>query len=148
MPEDYYRVPLRKCDIKKIGHDVTIIANSYMTLEALRAADRLTEVGIDAEVVDLRTITPIDWDTILSSVRKTGRVLIADTGSLSFGVSAEISAKICEVVFADLKAPPRRVALPDSPSPTSSKLLIAYYPAQSISLTAYLNYLMREKHSK
>lgn len=128
VPEVYYRVPLGTCDIKRVGNDVTIIANSYMTLEALRAADRLIEVGIDAEVVDLRTITPIDWDTILASVRKTGRVLIADTGSLSFGVSAEISAKICEEIFADLKVPPRRVALPDSPSPTSSKLLVAYYP--------------------
>lgn len=128
VPEGKYTVPIGEARVLREGRDVTIVALSYMALEAVRAADILATQGLDAEVIDMRTVLPVDWDTILNSVRKTGRVVVADTGSRSFGVSAEIVAQCAERAFGDLKAPPARVASPDSPAPTSAPLLIDYYP--------------------
>ena len=128
VPEGVYRVPLGQAKVVRDGDDVTIAATSYMTLEALRAAEMLAADGIKAEVIDIRTLRPLDDELILESVRKTGRLIVADTGWKTGGFSAEIVARITEEAFGDLKSPPKRVALPDCPAPTTRALAIHYYP--------------------
>ena len=128
VPEGLYRVPLGEARVARVGQDVTLVCTSYMVLEGLRAAETLAEVGIEAEVVDLRTLRPLDTATILNSVRKTGRVVVVDTGHRSFGISAEIAALAAEQAFDALKAAPVRIALPDCPTPTSPALAEHFYP--------------------
>lgn len=128
VPEDYYTVPLGKARVMCAGDDVTIVGTSYMALESLRAAERLREDGISAEVIDLRTIRPWDVETVLTSVRKTGRLVVADTAGAAFGISAEIVATVLEREFASIKTTPIRIALPDHPCPTSPALSNHYYP--------------------
>jgi pyruvate dehydrogenase E1 component beta subunit len=99
-----------------------------MVLEAVRARQILERIGISAEVIDLRTLKPIDEAVILESVMKTGRLVIADTGWRSCGVAAEIAAIVAEKGFKYLRAPIRRVTLPDIPTPTSRALEEMYYP--------------------
>lgn len=137
VPKHTYSVPIGKGLVKKRGRDLTIIANSYMVTEAMDCAVKLKKEAIDTEVIDLRTIKPLDEDLICSSVRKTGRLVVADGGWRSFGVSSEVSALVCEKVYKYLKAPIIRVALPDVPAPSSSSLENAYYPkSRDISLAA------------
>jgi len=128
VPEDVYRVPLGQAKVVREGNEVTIAATSYMTLEALRAAEMLAADGISAEVIDIRTLRPLDDALILESVRKTGRLIVADTGWKTGGFSAEIVALAAEEAFSDLKSPPQRIALPDCPTPTSWALSKYYYP--------------------
>lgn len=128
VPEKPYAVPFGKGVVRKAGKDITIVAVSYMVVEALRAADELKKNGIDAEIIDLRTLKPFDEELILNSVKKTGRLIIADTGWQTGGVSAEISAVIAEKGFDWLKKPVRRVACPDVPTPASHVLEEAFYP--------------------
>ena len=131
VPEGYYSVPLGHARKVREGKDVTIVASSWMTVEALKAHDSLQSQGISAEVIDLRTIRPLDYPTIFESVRKTGRLVVADTGTQAFGVSAEICASVAEHEFSSLKAPPVRIALPDYPTPTSHALSQYYYPGHA-----------------
>jgi pyruvate dehydrogenase E1 component beta subunit len=128
VPEGSYRVPLGSARVLRPGRDVSLVACSYAVLESLRAAELLAARGVDAEVVDLRSLRPLDTGTILDSVRRTGRLVVADTGGKLFGISAEIVALVVETAFDALKAPPRRVALPDHPAPTSPALADSYYP--------------------
>ena len=128
VPEEVYRVPLGQARVIRDGNDVTIAAISYMVLEALRAAEMLAADGISAEVIDIRTLRPLDKSLILESVHKTGRLVVADTGWKTGGFSAEIVALTAEEAFSDLKSPPQRVALPDCPTPTSHALTDHYYP--------------------
>jgi len=128
VPEGVYRVPLGQARVIREGNDVTIAATSYMTVEALHAAELLAEEGISSEVVDVRTLRPLDEALILESVRKTCRLVVADTGWKTVGFSAEVVARVTEEAFGDLKSPPRRVALPDCPTPTSRGLTKHYYP--------------------
>lgn len=128
VPEEIYEVEIGKGVIRKKGKDCTIVAVSYMVPEAMKAVDVLAEDGISAELVDLRTVKPLDKEIILSSVRKTGRLVVADVGWQSFGISAEVAALVAAEVFEFLKAPIQRVALPDCPAPASSPLEKAYYP--------------------
>jgi acetoin:2,6-dichlorophenolindophenol oxidoreductase subunit beta len=116
-------LPVGKARVRREGKDVTIIASSIMVPRALKAAETLQrERGVSAEVVDLRTIVPLDRETVIKSVAKTGRAVIADECPQSFGVSAEIAALLAEHAFAHLKAPVRRVAVPDVPIPFSPPL--------------------------
>lgn len=131
VPEGHYTVPLGKARRAREGSDVTIVASSWMTVEAFKAHETLRTHGISAEVIDLRSIRPLDYPMILDSVRKTGRLVVADTGTQAFGVSAEICAAVTEQEFSSLKAPPIRVALPDYPTPTSHALAQYYYPGQA-----------------
>ena len=101
---------------------------SYLSLECLRAAELLAQVGVDAEVVDLRSLTPIDMDTLGASVGKTGRLIAADTAHKLFGATAEVISRTVENNFADLKAAPVRVGLPDMPTPTTPALADHFYP--------------------
>ncbi len=128
VPEGAYRVPLGQAKVIRKGNDLTIAATSYMTLEALRAAEMLTEDGIRAEVIDIRTLSPLDDSLILESVRKTGRLIVADDGWKTGGFAAEVVARVAEKALGDIKSPPQRVALPDCPTPTSRALTKHYYP--------------------
>jgi len=128
VPEGHYVVPIGQAKVVREGRDVTIVSVSYMTLEALRAADMLMEDGIQAEVIDLRTISPLDLTTILESVGRTGRLVVADHASKSFGISAEVIVRVVEESPRALKAAPTRVCLPDSPTPTSPALAKHFYP--------------------
>lgn len=148
VPEGLYRVPLGKARVVRAGGDVTLVASSYMLLESLRAAETLAQGGIQAEVIDLRSLRPLDDAAILESVRKTGRLVVADTGGKAFGVSAEILALVTERAFADLKAAPQRVALPDFPAPTSPVLSDGYYPRAGHIAAAVLGMVGREPHSR
>ncbi len=128
VPEEVYRVPLGKARVTRDGNDVTIAATSYMVLEALRAAEMLATDGISAEVIDIRTLRPLDESLILESVGKTGRLIVADTGWKTGGFSAEIVTLVAEEAFSDLKNCPMRVTLPDCPTPTTPALANHYYP--------------------
>jgi pyruvate dehydrogenase E1 component beta subunit len=128
VPESPYTIPLGKGDIKKKGRDITIVAFSYMVKEALEAAEILAKEEIDVEIIDPRCTSPLDIKLILMSVRKTGRLLVADTSWTSYGVSAEICARVCEEAFDVLLAPVKRVALPDVNTPCGSNLEKEYYP--------------------
>ena len=131
VPEDLYRVPLGQARVAKEGSDLTIAATSYMTIEALKAASVLEGAGVHAEVVDLRSIRPLDEELILSSVRKTGRLIVADTGWRTAGVAAEVVARVTEEALPALKAAPRRITLPECPAPTTAALANDYYPRPS-----------------
>jgi len=128
VPKKIYTVPIGKAKKIKEGRDATIISSSYMTLEALKAAELLQKDNINVEVVDLRTIKPLDEKTIIESVKKTGKVIVADSGWQSFGVSGEVLALISEKAWRSLKCAPRRIAFPDAPTPTSWALSNHYYP--------------------
>lgn len=117
VPDDAYTVPLDKAAIKREGKDVTIITYGYMVRESLQAADQLAKEGIDAEVLDLRTLAPLDEDTILQSVRKTGRAVLVQEAQKQAGVSASVAALIAEKGILSLDAPVARVAAPDTPYP-------------------------------
>ena len=107
---------------------MTIVALSYMTIEAIRAAEYLAEDGISAEVLDLRSVRPLDREAVLGSVRKTGRLIMADTGWATAGVSAEILALVSERAFGSLKCAPARLTLPDCPIPSTPGLANECYP--------------------
>ena len=127
VPEEIYEVELGKGIVRRNGNDVTLVAVSFMAYEAMKAAYDLAEEGIDVELIDLRSVKPIDAELIVKSVVKTGRLVVADGGWKSFGLSAEVAAIASEQAFAFLKAPVRRLALPDCPAPASSVLEKEYY---------------------
>ena len=128
VPEKIYSVPIGKGIIRREGKDVTVVGTSYMALKAVEAARILEKEGIDAEVIDLRSLKPIDEELLFASIKKTGRLVIADGTWKSYGVGAEISALVTENIFKYLKAPIKRVSLPDLPAPASRTLEEAYYP--------------------
>ncbi len=110
-------IPLGMAEVKREGSDVTIVATSIMVHRALEAAETLASLGIDAEVVDPRTLVPLDKEAILRSVARTGRVVVADETQRSCGVASEIAATIAEEAFESLRAPIKRVAIPNVPIP-------------------------------
>jgi len=133
VPDGEYVVPLGQCDVKKTGSDITIVAVSRTVTEALAAATKLEEQGITADVIDPRTIQPLDLATILESVKKTGRLIIASDDVKCGGIGSEIAAQVVEEAFDSLDAPILRVASPDMPIPFSPTLEQAYMPnAQKI----------------
>lgn len=128
VPEEIYETPIGRAAILRAGRDVSIVASSWLSIQALEASRELEAEGIRAEVVDLRSIKPWDKDAVIASVRKTGRLVVADGGWHSFGVAAEIVATVAERAFSDLRAPAVRICLPDTPAPMSAPLEKAYYP--------------------
>ncbi len=122
VPEEEYLLPLGVADVKRPGRDVTIVAWSKMLHEALKAAELLANEGIEAEVVDPRTLDPLDMDTILSSVLRTRRAVIAEEGWRNVGMGAELAARLQEHLFYDLDAPVQRVAAADVPTPYARNL--------------------------
>ncbi len=133
VPEGDYVVPIGKAEIRRQGRDVTVITAGSMVLRALTAAERLAADGIEAEVIDLRSISPLDRDTILGSVAKTHRLVIAHDAVKPFGFGAEIAAMVAEEALEELDARIKRIAPPFAPVPFSPSLEAAYYPqAQAI----------------
>jgi len=122
VPEEEYILPLGVADVKREGEDVTIVATSSMVYVALEAAEQLASDGISAEVVDPRTIVPLDRETLVASARKTGRAIVVDEGHRSYGVGAELAALIAEEAFYHLDAPVRRLCAMDVPIPFSPVL--------------------------
>lgn len=129
VSEEAVRVPLGKAAVVRAGSDITIVSTSYMSYEALQAAKELEKNGISAEVVDLRSIRPLDEDTILTSVKKTGRLIAADTSWELCGIASEIVALVAEKGFSYLKSPARRIALANCPAPVSHSLEKVFYPS-------------------
>ncbi|HWV85717.1 MAG TPA: alpha-ketoacid dehydrogenase subunit beta [Capillimicrobium sp.] len=119
VPQEAYTVPIGEADVKRAGSDVTIVTVSLMVHRALDAAEQLAADGIEAEVLDLRSLVPLDRDAIVESVRKTRRLLVVDEDYRSFGMSGEVMATAIEGAFDYLDAPPARLALPDVPIPYS-----------------------------
>ncbi|WP_397589112.1 alpha-ketoacid dehydrogenase subunit beta [Sphingorhabdus sp.] len=128
MPDSSHRVPLGKAAIQREGSDVTVVSYSRMAIEARQAADMAAEQGISVEVIDLRTIAPWDRETVLTSVRKTGRVVIAHEAVKQHGVGAEIAAVISEELFGQLKKPVKRLGGHFSAVPYSRPLESAFAP--------------------
>ena len=128
VPEELYSIPLGKGILRKEGKDLTLIATSFMVNEAMKAAASLEEDGIDVEVIDPRSLKPLDEELILKSIEKTGRLIIADAAWKTCGFGAELAALAAEKAFAYLKSPVVRVSLPDAPAPASSALEKVYYP--------------------
>ena len=128
VPEGDYDVPIGKAKVVREGKDLTIVATSYMVQEALAAAARLAEQGIEAEVVDPRTLVPLDMESIVESVKKTHRALVVHEAVRFCGVGAEIAAQITEEAFDYLDGPPLRIGAPFSPVPYSPVLEKAWIP--------------------
>ena len=128
VPEEEYLIPLGQADVKKKGEDVTIVGVSRMVGESLAAADRLEKDGISAEVIDVRTLQPLDLNTIIESVKRTSKLIIACDDVKTGGVGAEISASVNENAFDYLDAPIKRVECPATPVPFSPPLEQLYMP--------------------
>ncbi|NMC79616.1 MAG: dehydrogenase, partial [Chloroflexi bacterium] len=122
VPEEDYIIPLGVADVKREGKDVTIVTYSSQVLNALSAADKLAGEGIDVEVIDLRTLNPLDMDTVKASIEKTGRVVVVYEGYKTSGFGAELVARINDEVFDALDAPVVRVASADVPVPMAETL--------------------------
>ncbi len=128
VPDGYEEIPLGAAKVAREGADVTIVASSFMTIEALRAATTLGDAGVSAEVIDVHTLNPLQPETIFSSVEKTGHLVVADCGWAHCGFAGEIIARVAEHTLGSLRAAPRRIALPDCPTPTSPGLTDGFYP--------------------
>jgi pyruvate dehydrogenase E1 component beta subunit len=113
------KIELGKARIVRVGNQVTIVTSGFLVLESIKAADYLAIQGISCEVIDLRSLNPIDWNTIFESVEKTGRLLAVDSASITGSLSGEIVARVSSDRFSFLKSPAVRVAQPDIPEPTS-----------------------------
>lgn len=122
VPEEEYTLPFGVADIKREGRDVTVVATSLMVHKALEAAEDLAKDGIEVEVIDPRTLFPLDMDTILNSIKKTGRLVVAHEAWRRGGVGAEIVAEVVERAFDCLDAPPKRVGALEVPVPYNRKL--------------------------
>ena len=128
VPEEMYSVPIGKGIIRREGKDVTLVATSYMVVESVKASEDLKREGANVEIIDLRSVKPLDETLLFESIKKTGRLIIVDGGWKTCGMAAEISALVSENIFEYLKAPITRVTLPDAPAPASPKLEKDYYP--------------------
>lgn len=127
VPGGDYRLPIGEAALLSTGPDLTVVTSSLMTVEAQHALSFLAQSGIHCDHIDLRTVAPIDWPTITASVRRTGGLLVADTGMLTGSIAGEIVARIGETCFDALRYPPRRLAMPDIPEATSPALTRGYH---------------------
>ena len=128
VPEGYYESPLDSAQVARVGSDATVVATSLMVVESIRAARALDAIGVSLEVIDLRVVRPLDVDSVVTSVEKTGHLLVADTGWTQFGVGAEVIASVTERALAALRAAPSRLGLAPTPAPASRALIGDYYP--------------------
>ncbi|MGQ7279286.1 MULTISPECIES: alpha-ketoacid dehydrogenase subunit beta [Brevibacillus] len=129
VPEEYYTLPLGKADIKRAGSDVTIVAIGKQVQTALQAAERLAKKGVEAEVVDPRTLSPLDEDTILASVAKTNRLIVIDEANPRCSIATDIAALVADKGFDTLDAPIKRITAPHTPVPFSPVLEELYLPS-------------------
>jgi pyruvate/2-oxoglutarate/acetoin dehydrogenase E1 component len=131
VPEEDYTVPIGKGIIRREGKDITIVANLLMLYRSLAAAETLAKLGIDAEVIDPRSLVPLDEELILESIKKTGRLLIVEEDNLTNGWGAEVAALMADKAFFWLDAPIKRVAAPDVPPPFAPVLEREYVPSEA-----------------
>lgn len=148
VPEQMYTVPIGKGVVRRQGRDITVVAVSHLVVDAFLAAQELAERGIDVEVIDPRTLRPLDEDLLLDSVAKTGRLVIADTGWKTGGVTAELAAIVAEKAFSFLKSPVTRVACPDVPTPAGYTLEDAFYIGKAEIKEAILKTVNYKKNSR
>ncbi len=127
VPDGDFRIPIGKAQKLKTGNDISIVSISYMTIEALHAAEVLEDQGISCDLIDLRTVKPTDWEMIFNSIHKTGRLLALDTGVSTGSIASEIVARVAMECFDSLRQSPQHLALPDFPTPTSPSLTKAFY---------------------
>lgn len=144
VPEGYYNLPIGKANILCEGNDITLAGISYMAVESLVAANALRKLGISAEVIDMRTCSPLDAQTVINSVDKTGNLIAADTGHLSFGVLAELCTQVTSACFSSLKSAPQRIASPDFSISTSHYAADGYYSGAADIARSVLKQLDRE----
>ncbi|MDP1808198.1 MAG: alpha-ketoacid dehydrogenase subunit beta [Actinomycetota bacterium] len=142
LPKEAYEVPLGKALVRREGNDVTVISYGAMLHKAIEAAEGLAEKSISVEVVDVRTLTPLDRETLVGSVKKTGKAVVVCEDNFSYGVAAELTATISEAAFEYLDGPIVRIAPPDTPIPFSPPLEDAYLP-QVVDITAAIEKLAR-----
>ncbi len=128
VPAGDFRIPIGRAARRHEGDAATIVAASYMVVEATHACAALAAAGVHCDLIDLRTIKPIDWDVIFASVRRTGRLLVLDTGATTGSIAGEIIARAAMECWDALRGPPQRLALPDCPEPTSYGLTRDFYP--------------------
>lgn len=145
VPREMYRVPIGKAAIRRSGSDVTVVATSYMVVQAEQAAEDLQKRGISVEVIDLRSIKPWDRDCVFASVRKTNCLVVADAAWKTSGAAAEIAATVAEEAFPYLSGPILRVCLPDAPAPMSAPLEQAYYPGAKQIISAVQEVLVHKE---
>lgn len=131
VPAAPYRVRFGQAAVRRAGTDITLVAAGVMVPFALRVAAQLEAAGVDAEVIDLRTVSPLDTATVCASVQKTGRLAVLDPAWASFGVAAEVIARVAERHGRQLRADPVRIAQPDSHTPMSAALETLYYPNEA-----------------
>ena len=130
VPDEEYLVPIGEGVVRRTGKDVTIVATLLMLYRALSAAESLSRQGIEAEVIDPRTLVPLDKELILASLRKTGRLVIVEEDNLTNGWGAEIAAIVADEAFVWLDAPVKRIAAPDVPPPFAPPLEREYLPSE------------------
>ncbi|MEY4372209.1 MAG: 2-oxoisovalerate dehydrogenase [Actinomycetota bacterium] len=138
VPQEYYTIPLGKAAIRRPGSDVTIVTYGRYVASSLKAAEELEKQGVSAEVIDLRTLAPLDMETVLTSVAKTKRAVVVHEAARTCGPAAEIATRIHEELHASLRGPVKRVTGGDSPVPTSFPLLAAWYPSVEAIVAAAL----------
>lgn len=141
VPERLYEVPLGKGIVRKEGTDCTVVGISSILVTVLEATEKLKREGISCEVIDPRTLKPLDEELIVASVKKTGRLIIVEGAWKTGGYAAEIAARITEYCFDDLKAPIKRICLPDAPAPMSKTLEEAYYLTADVIASSIKEYL-------
>lgn len=140
VPLEDYLVPFGQAEVKRAGTDATVVALGAMVPKALQAADELAQAGMEVEVIDPRTLAPLDMDTIVQSVKKTGRVVVAHLAHKVGGVGAEIAQQVTELAFNYLDAPVKRVAAASVPVAASQPLEAALYPGPSDIVAACLSF--------
>ncbi len=144
VPEPYYEIPLGKAVVRKTGKDLTLVANSYMVVEALKAAEFLEKLGIQVEIIDPVSLVPLDEATILASVKKTGRLLVVDSSWTTCGVSAEIAALAADKAFYALTQPVKRLGMLPVPCPVRKSLENVFYPTAKTIVAAVCEMMERE----
>jgi len=147
VPQQIYRLALDQARCLLQGDAVTVVAFSYMVIEALRVADVLKQHGIDIEIIDMRTVRPLDMPTVLRSVKKTGHLIVLDTAWKFASIAAEVIAQVAEQAHGVLKAAPVRVCSPDHPVPTSRYLADEYYPEANHIISAILQLIGYSDHA-
>lgn len=147
VPQEPYRLVFGRARVSRQGKDVTVVATSSMVPEALRAAYILSEFGIELEVIDPVTIQPLDEQSIIKSVQKTGRLICADGDWLNCSIASEVAARVADKAFHYLKAPIKRIGWPDCPAPVSKTLEDVFHPTHKDIISAVLEILDKRQIS-
>lgn len=146
VPEDLYTIPIGEAAVVREGRDVTIVGWASTVHTAIDAADRLKQHGVSAEIIDLRSLVPLDLNTVLASVRRTGRLVVVDEDYANCGIAGEIVARVSEKAFRDLRSPPARLAYPDMPPPYARVLEQSAIPSPDGVVEIVMEMIGDEQH--